>query len=70
MMSAYECTPNVGMSESRDNNRGGEDIKKAIKYLFFQMEKERGEPLEHATKRVANVNNGIYRYDTSSSRIE
>ena len=45
-------------------------LKRRLNTFFFKWKKKRGEPLEHATKRVANVNNGIYKYDTSSSRIE
>ena len=62
-------------SESRDkDNRGGEDVNKAIKYLFADGNKKRFIVVayEYVTKRVANVKNDIYRSNTdnASSRIE
>ena len=47
-----------GYSESRDkDNRGGEDVYKAIKYMFADENKRRFlVAYEHVTKREANVN--------------
>ena len=59
-----------GYSESREeNNRGGEDVNKAIKTCLL-MEKKRGSPVvayEHFLKHVANLKkkkkNSINRHD-------
>ena len=62
---------NAGCSEIKDN--------KAVKTFMrrsnacFQIEKINEISLhtyEHVTKRVVNVENGIYRYDNPSARIE
>ena len=61
-----------GYSWSRNSeNRGGEDVNKAIKYLFVEGNK-RGSLVVHdyVEKRVANVKNGICRRDNRSSRLE
>ena len=57
-------------SKSRHkDNRGGEDVNKAIKYLFADGNKKRSFVVayEHVTKHVAIVKNNIYRPDDSSS---
>ena len=59
--------------ESRDkDNRGNEDIHKAIKYLFEDGNKSRSlvAAYEHVIKHVANVKNNIQRPDNPSTRIE
>ena len=61
--------PNVEYSKSRDkDNRGGEDVNKAIKYLFADGNKRRSFVVayEHVTECVANVKNNIYRPDDPS----
>ena len=39
-MDTFTCTPNVGFSQSKDkDNRGSQDVIKAIKYLFAEGNK-------------------------------
>ena len=66
-------TPNVGVFRETDKDkRGGEDINRAIKYLFADGNKRRSLVVayENDTKWVGNVENDIYRPDNPSSRIE
>ena len=56
-------TPNTGVFRERDkDNRGGEDIYKAIKTPFADRNKRRflAVAYEHVTKRVGSVKNDIY----------
>ena len=54
------------------DNRGGEDVNKVIKYLFADGNKRKSLVIAfgHITKRVANVQNVIYRPDNPPSIIE
>ena len=57
------ASANVGYSESRnEDNRGGEDVNKAIRYLFSDRKTKRIHycsftivAYKHVTKHVANV---------------
>ena len=60
-------------SESRDkDNRGGEDVNKAIKYLFADGNKKRFIVVAyaHVTKRVANIFCTVFVLDTLDDKIK